>query len=76
MNMSSIIMEVNFVAVDADDFTCHGYYIIKISSYTYTLQSDLSIYGQVISSGEVLCKVTYLFQINTSSHYYVLQKNQ
>ena len=54
MNMSLIIMEVKYVAIDTDDSSCHGYYIIKFSSLPYTLQSDLSIDGQVISSGETV----------------------
>ena len=29
MNMSLIIMEGNYGAIDADDSSCHGYYIIK-----------------------------------------------
>ena len=27
MNMSLIIIEVNYGAIDADDYTCHGYYV-------------------------------------------------
>ena len=61
MNMYFIIMEVNYVDVDADDYTCHGYYIIKLISSTYTLKSDLSIDGQVISSSEMVCEETYFF---------------
>ena len=60
--MSLIITEGNYVAVDADDSTCHGYYIIKISSYTYTLQSDMSIDGQFISYYKMVCEGTYCFQ--------------
>ena len=56
MNMYFIIMKVNYGAIDADDYTCHDYYIIKFSSSPYTLQVDLSIDGQVISSGEMVCK--------------------
>ena len=61
MNMSLIITEGNYGAIDSDDSTCHGFYIIIFSSSTYTLQSDLSIYGQVISSGKMECKGTYFF---------------
>ena len=32
------IMEGNYGDTDADDYSCRGYYIIKISPYTYTLQ--------------------------------------
>ena len=74
MNISLINMEGNFEAVDADDYSCHGYCIITFSSSLYTPQEDFSIYGQVISSIEMVCEVTYLFLVNINSHYYVLQK--
>ena len=59
MNMSLIIMEGNYIDIDADDFTCHGYYNIKFSSSPYTLQSDLSIHGQSIYSSEMVCEDTF-----------------
>ena len=62
MNMSLIIMEDNYVAIDSENYTCNGYYIIKFSSCLYTLQADLSIDGQVISSGEIICEGNYFFQ--------------
>ena len=52
INMSLIIIEGKYGAIDTDNFLCHSYYIIKFSSSPYTLQSDLSIDGHVISSGE------------------------
>ena len=60
--MSSIIMEVNFFAVDADDYTCHGYYIIKFSSSKYILQADMSIDSQVISYYEMVGEGKYCLQ--------------
>ena len=76
MKMYLIIMEGSCGGIDADDSICHGYYIIKISSSTYTLQEDLSIDGQFISFVEMLCEGTYFFPINTNYRYYVLQKIQ
>ena len=76
MNMSWIIREVKYGAIDTDDSTYHGYYIIKFYSLPYTLQSDLSIDGQVISSRKQLCEVTYFFPISINSHYYFLQKTK
>ena len=58
MNMDLIITEVKYGAIDTDDSSRHGNYIIKFSSYPYILQVYLSIDGQVISSGEVICEVT------------------
>ena len=51
MNMYLIIPNGNYGAIDADNSSCHGYYIIRFSSSLYTLQSELNIDGQVISSG-------------------------
>ena len=47
--MSFIIIEGKYGAIDTDDFSFHSYYIIKLSSSTYTLQSYLSIDGKVNS---------------------------
>ena len=62
MKMSLIITDGNYGAIDADDYTCHDYYIINFFSSPYILQSDLSINGQVISSSEMVCEETYVFQ--------------
>ena len=60
MTISLIIMESNYGAIDADDYTCHGYYIIIFSSSTYILQIDLIIDGQVIVSGGIVCGGNFL----------------
>ena len=65
-------MEGNYGDIDADYSTCHGYYIIKFTSYPYNLQSDWSVNCQVISSGEMICEEV-CFSINISSNYYVLK---
>ena len=72
MKISLIIMEGKYSAVYADDYSFHVYYIITFSSYTYALQSDFSIDGQVISSGEIVCGGNYFFPINSNPYYYVL----
>ena len=70
MNMYLIIMEGNCVAVDADDSTCHGYYIIEFSSSKYTLQADASTNSQFISYYEMVCEGIVLFPIDINYHYY------
>ena len=74
--MYLIIIEVKYGAIDTDDSSCHGYCIIKFSSSPYTLQSDLNIDGQVISSGEMVCEGKYFFPININSQCYVLQRTK
>ena len=50
MNVSLIIVEGKYGAIDSYYSSCRGYYIIKISSSPYTIQEYLSIDGQVMSS--------------------------
>ena len=74
MNISLIIMEGNYVCIDSDDSTCHGYYIIRFSSSLYTLFKNLIIDGQFISSGEMVFERTYYFLIKFNYYYYVYPK--
>ena len=69
--MSLVFLEGNKCDIDADDFTCNGYYVIICFPSTYTLKGHLGIYGQVISSGEMVCEGTYFFPTNINYHYYV-----
>ena len=68
MTMSLINIEENHGAIDADDYKCHGYYIIIFSSSPYTIQSYVNRDGQVIYSGEMLCEGNYYFPININSN--------
>ena len=76
MNMYLIILGVKYVAIDTDDSLCNGYYIIKFSSYPYTLQSEMSIDGQGISSSKMVCEGPYFFTININYNYYILQRTK
>ena len=65
-------MEVNYGAIDTDNPSCRGHYIIKFSSSPYNFQAELTIDGQVIFSGKMLCEGTYFFPINNINQYYDL----
>ena len=74
MNMSLIIIERNYGTIDADDYSCHGYYITNFSSTPYNLKSDFSIYGQVISLSEILLEGTYFLPTNINYNHYFYKK--
>ena len=74
--MSLIITEGTDGSIDADDSAYHGWYIIRFSLSLHTLQSDLNIDGQVISSDEMVCEGNYYFPVNINSCYYVSTKNK
>ena len=62
--------------MDSDDTSCHGYYIIRFYSSPYTFQKYLNIYGQVTSSGEIVCKGTNFYPIPINYYYYVFPSNK
>ena len=74
MNVYFIITKGNYISIDADDSACHGYYIIILYSYPYTLQEGLYIDGEVICFGEMVLEGTYYFPININYRYYVSPK--
>ena len=69
--MQLIISKVNLGDIDADDTSCHGYYIIQFYLYLYTLHEDLNIDGQSIYSGEMVYKGTYFTPLMINYCYYV-----
>ena len=71
MNIYLIIMEGKYGAIDSENSSCHGYYIIKFSSSPYAPQVYSRIDGKVIYSGEMVCEGTYFFPININYNYYV-----
>ena len=76
MKMYLIITKVNYGAIDADNYSCWGYHIIKISSSLDTLQSGLNIDGQFISSDEMVCEENYYFPVNINPCYYFSPENK
>ena len=76
MNTYLIIIEGNYDAINSNDYICHGYYIIILSSSPYNLQTDLNIDVQVISSGQMVYEGTSYFPIDTNYHYYASPKSK
>ena len=62
MSVSLIINKENYSAIDYDDTSCHGYYIIRFSSSVYKLQVDLNVDGKFILLVKRYLKDVNIFQ--------------
>ena len=51
-NMDSLVQSDLYGAINTDDTTTNGFYVIQFISEAYTPQNNKTIYGQVISAGE------------------------
>ena len=59
-NMASLAQLGMYGAINTDDNTTNGFYVIKFLSNTYKIKSNKKIDGQVIYAGELVVKAQYL----------------
>ena len=58
--MASLVQLGMYGAINTDDTTTNGFYVIQFLSDVYTLQINKKIDGQVISAVELVSKAQYL----------------
>ena len=68
--MDLLVQSGMYVAINTDDTRTHELYVIQFLSDVYTLQSNTSIDGQVISAGELVVKAKYLFSMQENTNFY------
>ena len=54
--------------------TSNGFYVIKFVSDAYTLQSNTTIDGQVVSTGKLVIKAQYLCSMQENTNWYWKQQ--
>ena len=73
-NLSSLVQSVMYGAINISDNTSNVLYVIQFISEAYTLQKNTTIYGQVISAGELVVKAQYIFSMQENTHFYWKQQ--
>ena len=61
--MDSLVKSGIYGAINTDDTTTNGLYVIPFILEAYTLQNNTTIDGQIISSGELVVKAQYSFSM-------------
>ena len=59
-NMASLVQSGIYGSINTDDNTSYGLYVVQFLSEAYMLQNNTTIYGRVISAGELVVKAQYL----------------
>ena len=72
--MASLVQSGMCGAINTDDTTTNGLYVIQFISEAYTLQNNTTIYGQVISAGELAAKSQYICSMQENTNCYWKQK--
>ena len=55
-NMASLVELGKYGAINTTDTSTNGFYVIMFKTGTYTLQENTTIYGQIITAGELVDK--------------------
>jgi hypothetical protein len=70
-NIAATVAESSYGAVNTEDPQTDGFYIVKFISSPYTLQNDVEVNGDRISSGTLVCDAEYLSPAFKGSNWYV-----
>ena len=74
-NMASLVQPGKYGYINTADTITSGFYIIKLISEAYTLQNNTTIDGKIISAGELVAKVKYLFFMQENYNWYCKQQS-
>ena len=68
--MALVVQSGKYGAINTDDTTKNGYYVIKFISEAYTMKNNTTIEGKMISSGELVVREQYIFSLQENTNWY------
>ena len=68
--MYSWVQSGMYGAINTDDTTKNGFYVIQFLSEAYTIQNNTTMDGQVISAGGLVFKAQYLCSMKENANWY------
>ena len=58
--MASLVESGKYGSINTTGTTANRFYVIMFTSEAYTLQDNTTIYGQIITAGELVVKAQYI----------------
>ena len=68
--MASLVQYGKYGAINTDDTSTNGYYVIMFISEAYTLQNNTTIDRKCITDGGLVVKAQYIFSMQDSTNWY------
>ena len=68
--MESLVESDKYGAINTTDTFTNGFYVIMFTSGAYKLQENTTIYGQIITVGELVVKEKYLCSMQVDTNWY------
>ena len=70
VTMSALVQNGEYGAINTEDTTTMGYYVVKLLLAPYKLQDDKTVNSQAIKSGELIVKAEYLNIMKFNTNWY------
>ena len=67
--MASLVESGTYGAINTTDTSTNGFYVIMFTSGAYTLQENTTIYGQIITAGELVVKAQYICSMKIETNW-------
>ena len=74
--MASLVESGKYGAINTTYTSTNGFYVIMLTSESYTLQDNTTIYGQIIADRELVVKARYLIYMRVDNNWYWNQNLQ
>ena len=75
-NVASFVQSLKYISVKTTYTATNIFYVIMFTSEAYILQYNTTIYGQIITSGELVVKAQYLCSMQVDTNWYWNQHPQ
>ena len=68
--MESLVESGKYGAINTTGTSTNGFYVIMFPLGEYTLQGNTTIYGKIITAGELVVKAQYLCSMQIDTNWY------
>ena len=69
-NLASLVESGKYGTINTTDTSTNGFYVIMFTSGAYKIQVNTTIYGQIITAGELFVKEQYLCSMQVDTNFY------
>ena len=74
--MALLVESGNYGAINTTDTATNGFYVIMLTSESYTIQDNTTIDGKIITTGELFVTAQYICSVQVDTTWYWHQHPQ
>ena len=72
--MYALVQSGHYGVIKKDYTTINGFYVIKLISWSYTMQNNIQIDGHIVYAGKLVVNAQYLYNMQENTNWYWKQQ--